>query len=81
MRNWYFLYDCSRNINLVDRVIGSFGGTLLAFPLPALFHWKLCRRDMSTFLVIKDFGIVVLGLLLTVLCTVVSIMNLVEVML
>ncbi|XP_062612262.1 uncharacterized protein LOC134274037 [Saccostrea cucullata] len=53
---------------LVAAFTGAIGSSMLAYILPCLFHLKLCHRDLSWFICIKDVTIIVLG----ILCSVVS---------
>ena len=59
-------------------MVGSLGGSLLSFPFPALLHLTLARPTRAQR--ILDICLISFGLLVTVVCTVTSIMNLVEVM-
>ncbi|XP_061169104.1 uncharacterized protein LOC133178388, partial [Saccostrea echinata] len=53
---------------LVAAFTGAIGSSMLAYILPCLFHLKLCHRDLSWFICIKDTSIIVLG----ILCSAVS---------
>ena len=64
---------------LFRSVVGSLGGSLLSFPFPALFHFKLVP-NLSKRERILDCCLMVLGLAMTAVCTVTSVINLIEVM-
>ncbi|XP_076072551.1 uncharacterized protein LOC143044425 [Mytilus galloprovincialis] len=52
----------------VGAFTGAIGSSLLAYILPCLFHLKICGRDSSYGIIIKDVTIVIIG----VICSIVS---------
>lgn len=62
---------------VIDPVCGLIGAATLPLALvyPSLFHLKLSRRGMTTFRRVSETCMVILGILLTVLCSIMSLMN------
>ncbi|CAC5356459.1 SLC36A [Mytilus coruscus] len=52
----------------VGAFTGAIGSSLLAYILPCLFHLKICGKDSSYMIIIKDVTIVIIG----VICSIVS---------
>jgi vesicular inhibitory amino acid transporter len=48
---------------LLMGLIGNITGTMLSFIWPAYFHLRLKKEGLSTWGIITDYGIIVLGLL------------------
>jgi len=50
-----------------------------AFVLPALFHWRIFRHELSVWSVIKDWFIIIFGVAVgAILGTVIAIMDYIE---
>ncbi|KAJ8318235.1 hypothetical protein KUTeg_003326 [Tegillarca granosa] len=62
----------------VGAFVGAVGSSLLAYILPCVFHLKLCREDLSYFIIIKDVVIIVVGIFCSVISLYTVILSLIE---
>ncbi|KAL4240014.1 hypothetical protein ACF0H5_000809 [Mactra antiquata] len=66
------------NFAYVGAFVGAVGSSALAFILPCLFHLKLCWQDISVFIKIKDFIIIIFGIFASIISVISVIQRLVN---